>query len=345
MKKTYIISACLCLFISSCNVFKPKKSTPDSNSITQVEMKTPEAPVVEVQQPEFITPPTIVTEQETAEFESTATVPLSNFTTAELEHVRSTSYDPFPQGRNKFMIDLDKIQKDFRYPLDNGRFSSGYGYRGRSFHSGADLLEQANAPIYAVFDGVVRLSKPYSGYGNIIVIRHKNGLETVYSHNARNLVKAGAVVKAGQKIALVGRTGRATATHLHFEARVMGQTINPLLLIDPTNNTLQSGVLTIERHGSSIKASNSKKSVKTATRPTQPSQEQARATEQKPESKPATATSKPSASASASYHTITKGDTLSALARRYGTSVSKICKLNSITEKTILSIGRKLKMK
>lgn len=352
MKNSYIIPACLCLLLSSCSLFKPKKSLPDSGNIQQVEIKAPETPVVEVQQPEFITPPTIADTTNPSELvESAATVSLSDFSPAELDHIGACSYNPFPDGRNKFSIDLNKEKENFRYPLDNGKFSSGYGYRGRSFHSGADILESPNAPIYAAFDGVVRFSKPYSGYGNVIVIRHKNGLETVYSHNARNLVRAGNVVKAGDKIALVGRTGRATTTHLHFEARVMGKTINPLLLIDPANSTLQSGVLTIERNGSTIKASNNKKSVNLATRPSAPSQEQAKVTQTKPsvsesksDTKPTTTTST-STSSSKSYHTIVKGDTLSALAKRYGTSVSKICSLNSINEKTILSLGRKLRIR
>jgi len=84
----------------------------------------------------------------------------------------------------------------------------------------------------SAFDGIVRLAKPYYAYGNVIVVRHYNGLETVYSHNSKNLVKPGDYVKAGQPIALTGRTGRATTEHLHFEVRVNGQHFNPNLVFD-----------------------------------------------------------------------------------------------------------------
>ena len=172
----------------------------------------------------------------------------------EMEHVKFSYYDPFGDGTNRFTVDLSQQRLCYPYP---GKFLSGYGPRGRSMHTGVDIKGVRNDTIRAAFAGTVRMSKPYSGYGNCVVIRHKNGLETLYSHNSRNLVRVGDVVQAGDPIALIGRTGRATTDHCHFEVRVQGQHINPALLLDYENHTLRAGVLTVtKRSNGRILASN-----------------------------------------------------------------------------------------
>lgn len=123
--------------------------------------------------------------------------------------------------------------KDGCFPLPGAKVISHYhNNRGGHRHTGVDLKTKPNDPIYAVFDGVVTMSKSYYGYGNCIIIRHDNGMETLYSHNSKNLVKEGERVKCGQQIALTGRTGRATTEHLHFELRKNGKPQNPTALLD-----------------------------------------------------------------------------------------------------------------
>ena len=118
------------------------------------------------------------------------------------------------------------------YPLPGAKVISPYhNNRGGHRHTGVDLKTCPNDPIYAVFDGVVTMSKNYYGYGNCIIIKHDNGMETLYSHNSKNLVKEGDRVKCGQQIALTGRTGRATTEHLHFELRKNGKPQNPNTLL------------------------------------------------------------------------------------------------------------------
>lgn len=117
--------------------------------------------------------------------------------------------------------------KQWCFPLPGAKVISPYGKRGKRRHSGVDIKTKDRDSIYAAFDGEVVFSKPYYGYGNLVRIKHANGLETYYSHNSENLVKEGQHVKAGQVIALVGQTGRATTPHLHFEIRVNGKTRNP----------------------------------------------------------------------------------------------------------------------
>lgn len=340
-KTTLLI--CVAILSTHCTLFQKKKSPqPIAQKIEIKPIEQPPAPIV---QPEFVSPevPTQLGDATIKRDEAPiATVPLSTFTSRELEHIKFATYDPFPGTSNSFSLNLAKVANEFTYPLNNGRFSSGYGWRGRKFHSGVDILESAGAPVYAAFDGVVRISKPYGGYGNVIVIRHDNGLETLYSHNSKNLVKAGQKVKSGDKIAAVGRTGTASANHLHFEVRVLGQTINPMLLIDPHKSCLQNGTLLIKRSGSSIVASNSKSDVKTTTKPSQPTvAEVSVSTTNSNTSSTTSATS----SGTRQYHTIVSGDTLSRISKKYGTSVLTLCQLNNINEKTILSLGRKLVVK
>jgi len=141
------------------------------------------------------------------------------------------------------LIDLTRIQEEnYSFPLPGAKVISPYADR-RMNHAGTDLKTFANDTIRAAFDGIVRMAKPYYAYGNLLVLRHYNGLETIYSHNSKHLVKQGEYVKAGTPIALVGRTGRATTEHLHFEVRVNGQHFNPELLFDMETQTLQSKCL------------------------------------------------------------------------------------------------------
>lgn len=128
-------------------------------------------------------------------------------------------------------------ESDWCYPLQDSKVISPYG--GKRRHSGVDIKTKPNDNVYAAFEGKVRFSKSYSGYGNVIVIRHASGIETVYSHNSKNLVKSGDWVKAGQLIALTGRTGRATTEHVHFEIRINGRHYNPELIFDNAAHKLR----------------------------------------------------------------------------------------------------------
>lgn len=149
---------------------------------------------------------------------------------------------------NTFKWNLEKIKDEaWAYPLPGAKVISPYG--GKRRHSGVDLKTKPNDEIRAAFDGVVTRSAPHYGYGNCIVIRHKNGLETLYSHQSRNLVKVGEKVKAGQVIGLTGRTGRATTEHLHFETYFKGRRFNPNLIFDHNARQLQKSTITFTKGG------------------------------------------------------------------------------------------------
>lgn len=154
--------------------------------------------------------------------------------------------------KNSLVIDLALItEEDYAFPLPGAKVISPYAGR-RKHHSGVDLKTYANDTIVAAFDGIVRMAKPYSAYGNVVVIRHYNGLETVYSHNSKNLVKVGERVKAGDPVGLTGRTGRATTEHLHFEVRINGQHFDPTKVFDFQKQKLHNTCLVATKNGKNI---------------------------------------------------------------------------------------------
>ena len=160
-------------------------------------------------------------------------------------------YDPFTIT-NTFRLDLEKIEeKAWAYPLPDARVISPYG--GARRHSGVDLKTKPNDEIYAAFDGEVVASGPYYGYGNCIRIKHAYGLETLYSHQRKNMVKKGDKVKAGQVIGLTGRTGRATTEHLHFEVSFGGKRLDPAIIFDHSNHKLKAATLHLTK-GKGVKS-------------------------------------------------------------------------------------------
>ena len=160
-------------------------------------------------------------------------------------------YDPFTIT-NTFRLDLEKIEeKAWAYPLPDARVISPYG--GARRHSGVDLKTKPNDEIHAAFDGEVVASGPYYGYGNCIRIKHAYGLETLYSHQSKNMVKKGDKVKAGQVIGLTGRTGRATTEHLHFEVSFGGKRLDPAIIFDHSNHKLKAVTLHLTK-GKGVKS-------------------------------------------------------------------------------------------
>jgi murein DD-endopeptidase MepM/ murein hydrolase activator NlpD len=118
----------------------------------------------------------------------------------------------------------------FRWPVEVGTLSSGFGPRGGRPHKGVDLAAPPGTPIFAAAAGkVVYSDDKQRGYGNLVILRHAGGYVTVYAHNRRNLVDVGDQVRQGSRIAEVGSTGRSTGPHLHFEIRVDGKAIDPLI--------------------------------------------------------------------------------------------------------------------
>ena len=141
----------------------------------------------------------------------------------------------------------------FHMPTPSTKITSPFGPRWRRMHNGLDLKVNIGDTIVAAFDGKVRIVKyERRGYGKYVVIRHDNGLESIYSHNSRNLVKSGEIVKAGDAVGLTGRTGRATTEHLHLEFRIDGQHFNPNLIFDMKGRTLRKTEIVCAKTGNRV---------------------------------------------------------------------------------------------
>ena len=146
-------------------------------------------------------------------------------------------------------IDVSK----YVMPVKHRTINSHFGYRkqfGR-MHKGTDLKASVGDTVYAAFNGKVRITKfERNGYGFYVVVRHDNGLETIYGHLSKFLVKENQYVKAGTPIALSGNTGRSTGPHLHFETRFMGVAINPEKIFDFINGTTHRDTYTFNKNSS-----------------------------------------------------------------------------------------------
>ncbi|HRY33720.1 MAG TPA: peptidoglycan DD-metalloendopeptidase family protein [Bacteroidales bacterium] len=236
-------------------------------------------------------------------------------------YVRKTRTDLTQMEDTVMIVFNNPSESPFVFPRP-GRFLSPYGYRGRRFHAGVDTKLEQGDTVVAAFDGKVRLAKRYKGYGLVMVIRHFNGLETVYAHLSKMLVNVNQDVKAGDPVGLGGRTGRATTTHLHFETRFLGEPFDPGTFIDFESFRLKSDTLMItgplfERHrpGHAKVARHANGGVISAN-PTD-----------------------------VLYHKVKKGDTLGRIAKRYGTTVEALCRMNKLSRKSILRVGRHIQVR
>lgn len=200
-----------------------------------------------------------------------------------------------------------------------GQVISKFGPRHGRMHTGTDIRLNSGDTVRCAFDGKVRIAKRFSGYGNLVLVRHSNGLETIYGHLKAIKVKVNDTIKAGDLVGLGGRTGRATCNHLHFETRLFGQPFDSNKYIDFENATLRSDKVYYANKRAEIDLHNFKK-------------------------KPLPSDGVELAAGGATKHVIRKGDNLSSIARRYHTSVRKICAANKITAQTTLKIGRVLRI-
>lgn len=225
----------------------------------------------------------------------------------------SRKVNPFTEAQvpNAAMIDI----RNFAMPTKSNRVTSPYGYRARfkRMHKGVDIGIRSNDTIYAAFDGKVRLTNyEAKGYGNYVILRHTNGLETVYGHLNKFLVKPNQTVRAGDPIALGGSTGRSTGPHLHWETRYMGYAINPQAIVDIPNR---------RTYGTTYAFSKS-----TYTQP-------------------ASGKSYTVAAKNTSSYIVRSGDTLHSIARANGMALRTLLTLNNLKESDPVHPGQTLRLK
>jgi murein DD-endopeptidase MepM/ murein hydrolase activator NlpD len=204
---------------------------------------------------------------------------------------------------DSFRIDLS----NFCMPTTHTRITSKFGPRRRRMHNGIDVKVYVGDTIRSAFAGKVRIVKDQGrrrGYGKYIIVRHENGLETVYGHLSKQLVHEDQYVEAGEVIGLGGNTGRSSGSHLHFETRLLGQAINPAFMFDFEKQDIVADSYLYVKRGV-------RKNGKVV--------------------------------AGVDYYKVRKGDSLSRIAAKTGVSVRQLCKLNGITTKTTLRIGQVLR--
>lgn len=209
---------------------------------------------------------------------------------------------------DSFMIDL----RNFVMPTPSTKVTDIFGYRPRRrrMHKGLDIKVQNGDTIYAAFDGKVRITNyQRRGYGHYVVVRHNNGIETLYAHLSKKLVDLNQNVKAGDPIGLGGNTGRSSGSHLHFETILMGKSIDPAAMFDFKNQTTTGEYYMYRKPGSKY-VENGK--VKIAG----------------PEPK---------------FHKVKSGDTIERIARKYGVSQRRIFELNGLNAKSIIRPGQSIR--
>ena len=257
-----------------------------------------------------------------------------------------------PDVTNPYRADVSQMpQKVTLWLVDSlSRFTcpnktkvySKFGYRHRRWHMGVDLPLQTGTPVYAAFDGMVRVASYHKGYGNVITLRHGNGLETTYGHLSKINVQVGDKVHSGDTIGLGGSTGRSTGPHLHFETRYKGIAFDPQWIADFETGELRNDVFILKRKyldPNSVYV------------PQSDGEEdeiyEAETKEREAEAEKAAEEARKAAElAAARYHRVRAGDTLTKIAAANHTSVNAICRLNNnLTPTTTLSIGRNIRVK
>ncbi len=237
---------------------------------------------------------------------------------------------------DSFRIDL----RNFCMPTDSRVLTSNFGSRWGRQHKGLDIKVYIGDTIRAAFPGKVRVVRyEAGGYGNFVVIRHHNGLETIYGHMSKHLVKPDQDVKAGDPIGLGGNTGRSTGSHLHFETRLCGVALNPALMFDFRNQDVVGDYYLFRKNTYSKESAQATRlrgvggsSVAMEDQLDMPGSASA-----------ATAAKQAPRAATTRLHKVKKGETLYSIARKRHTTVDAICKLNRISKNTRLKMGQILK--
>ena len=214
-----------------------------------------------------------------------------------------------------------------------GYITSPYGYRKRfrRQHKGVDLKLHVGDTVRAAFSGKVRLTRyDRRGYGYYVIVRHHNGLETVYGHLSKFLVKPNQDIKVGEPIALGGNTGRSTGPHLHFETRYMGYPINPMAIFDFPNQTTHTDFYTFSKR------------TYTQARDYSPNANVQYAEKWLKTNKPKNTYS---STGTKRTHRVRRGESLSKIASKYGTSVNSLCRLNGISRNTKIQVLKVLRFR
>lgn len=261
----------------------------------------------------------------------------------------TTNFNPYKEEDLVYPLEIDFTGERFTMPIE-GVITSRYGWRRGRAHKGIDIDLVTGDNVKSVMDGKIRFAQYYGGLGRVVVIRHRNGLETIYAHLSKILVKPNDIVISGQVIGKGGNTGRSRGSHLHFEARYKNQAIHPDYLFDFDNRTgFNSSKLYVDDRWMDPAKHRSYKKSKITLR-TQPGLYVAQETATTPVAAVPADKIKQSPVEETEveeeeYHVIRKGDTLSRIASRYKVTIDQLCDLNLIKKSSVLKIGKQIRVK
>ena len=215
----------------------------------------------------------------------------------------------FPPASDKdifesLVIEIESDAMSYFTVPRSGVVTSLYGWRDKRMHKGIDVDLNKGDHVVSAFDGKVRIAERRGGYGNVVVIMHPNGLETVYAHLSKIKVKEGQVVLSGQMIGLGGSTGHSTGSHLHFEVRYKSHALNPSTFISFEENKLMDNVIVLKKTRNGVNAY----------------------------------------PINAGFHTVLKGESWNLIAKKYGMKGKELCTLNGTQKRYYLKPGQKIRV-
>lgn len=232
---------------------------------------------------------------------------------------------PF-EGNPLRIILVQSNNNPFLFPC-MGELKTVYGEMKGIFHPGVDLTLKSGAPVKTCFDGVVRMAKIYGDYGRVVVVRHYNGLETVYAHLSRIMVKPGQILRAGDVLGVSGKSGKSGEEILHFETRFMNESFNPDLFIDFDEMDLKDNTLILNE------GDLEKKVVEK---------------QEKPKTIPMTGNKQPvdEVDSAVQYHIVKAGETMYRISVQYKVPLNRLLQMNNMTENNAtISVGQKIRVR
>ena len=242
------------------------------------------------------------------------------------DHWTTKTFDPYKNETHTYPFKITFEDTVYASPIKRKKVvTSRYGWRNRKPHRGIDIDLITGDKVMAMFDGKVRYAKYVLGHGQTVVIRHANGLETIYSHLSRQLVKPNQWVKKGDVIGKGGRTGNARGSHLHLVMRYKGIYINPEYLFEfDENNTIRGKEIWVTKEWVTPYVHNSKRQSKVELLCT--TYEEALQSEKNRRK----------------IYIVKRGDTLGKISNKYNVSIAALCKTNTIKRNSVLRVGQKL---
>ena len=264
-------------------------------------------------------------------------------------------FNPFSNPKIQWPISIDFSRERFTMPID-GQVTSRYGWRRGRAHKGIDLDLRTGDNVKVALDGKVRFAQYYGGFGNVVVVRHNNGLETVYAHLSKILVKPNTYVYSGQVLGKGGNTGRSYGSHLHFEVHYQGEAINPEYIFNLDELfTINSNRLFVDEFWADPRKHRSYKKSNIQLK-TQPLYAQQITPPRPAQTNPVRNTNTTQGSSlikeqsptnslvKERTHVIQRGDTLGKIAQQYSTTINELCRLNGISRSSVLRVGQELKV-